>query len=123
MRKNTSKDLVFDAAFNPAVTDECSQSSILDEMLMLLVLEYVEKMTDLKVLDGKKCKKVRLCHSHVHVSLKPHGFYCASAQLHYATHMCMCICMFNNVATQIVLLVAIDITTRFPLLWWSVLVG
>ena len=57
-RKLPSKDLVYDTAFNPSVLDECSQSPIMDSVLVTLVLEYVESMTNLKVLDKNKYKKV-----------------------------------------------------------------
>lgn len=57
-QKSPSKDLVYDTAFNPSVLDEFSQSPIMVSMLVTLILEYVESMTNLKVLDKSKWKKV-----------------------------------------------------------------
>ena len=59
-RKSPSKDLVYDTAFNPSVLEECSQSPLMDSVLVTLVLEYFESMTDLKVLDKSKYKKVSM---------------------------------------------------------------
>lgn len=58
--KVPSKDLVFDVAFNPGVIEECTQSPVMDGMLASLILEYVEDMTDLKVLDRRNFKKVQI---------------------------------------------------------------
>lgn len=66
-QKSTSKELVYDVAFNPAVLDDCKQSPILDSALVTLILEYVESMNDLKVLDKTKCKKVRIIVLTLHV--------------------------------------------------------
>ena len=56
--KTPSKDLVFDAAFNPSVMDECTRDPMLDNMMVALLLEYVEKMSDLIVLNKETCRKV-----------------------------------------------------------------
>ena len=57
--KTPSKDLVFDAAFNPSVMEECSGDPMLDKMMVALLLEYAEKFADLIVLNKEACKKVK----------------------------------------------------------------
>ena len=57
--KTLTKDLVFDAAFNPSVMEECSGDPTLDKMMVALLLEYAEKFADLIVLNKEACKKVK----------------------------------------------------------------
>lgn len=67
--KTSPKDLVFDAAFNPSVMDECSGDPMLDKLMVALVLEYAEKFADLIVLNKEACKKVKVCQ-------KSHKYHC-----------------------------------------------
>ena len=58
--KTASKDLVYDVAFNPAVIEECTPDAMLDGILMSLVLQFVEDQTDLRFIDKKSTRKVKL---------------------------------------------------------------
>ena len=60
--KTPSKDLVFDAAFNPSVMEECSRDPVLDKLMGALVLDYTEKFANLILLNKEACKKVKKYH-------------------------------------------------------------